>query len=157
MTLFFLQIQVIEYAQQSLHTQWQSCQLLATTWMKLLLCSLLQLIPLHPSTAGCPDIGPQMESTPNIIPGSVTVTWQAVQTTDPLLSDLQYAVYSQCGSEGTFQLVAENIEGVSYTVSGLPAPSTCVLRVVAYHKYCLRDLEGEFQSTTDPFITAIKG
>ena len=99
-----------------------------------------------------------MESSPNIQPGSATITWQAVQTDDPFLTTgMRYAVYSQCGSEGSFQLVAENIEGVSYTVTGLPAPAQCVLRVVAYNRYCLQDVDGDFVNETLPFTTAIAG
>ena len=111
-----------------------------------------------PSTSGCPDNGPQVETSPEILPGSATITWQAVQTDDPFLTTgMRYAVYSRCGSEGSFQLVAENIEGVSYTVTGLPAPAQCVLRVVAYHRYCLRDVDGAFTSNTLTFTTAIVG
>ena len=113
---------------------------------------------LYPSFAGCPDTGPQVITTPEIQPGSATITWQATQTDDPLLATgMRYAIYSRCGSENSFQLVAENIEGLSYTVTSLPAPSQCVLRVVAYHKYCLRDLDGGFKSESFSFTTAIAG
>ena len=70
---------------------------------------------------------------------------------------MQYAVYSRCGSESSYQLVAEDIEGLSYTVTGLPAPAQCVLRVVAYHRYCLRDLDEGLLDDTLPFTTAIAG
>ena len=70
---------------------------------------------------------------------------------------MQYAVYSQCGSESTYQLVAEDIEGLSYTVIGLPAPAQCVLRVVAYHRYCLLDPDGPLHNYTRLFTTAIAG
>ena len=99
-----------------------------------------------------------MVATPVILPGSATITWQAAQTDDPLLATgMRYAVYSQCGNESSYQLVAENIEGHSYTLTSLPAPSQCILRVVAYHRYCLRDLNGVFITETLPFITAIAG
>ena len=112
----------------------------------------------YPSTAGCPDTGPQVETKPKILPGSATVTWQAAQTDDPLLATgMRYAVYSRCGNESRYQMEAENIEGLSYTISGLPAPSQCVLRVVAYSKYCSRDLDGVFLTETLPFTTAITG
>ena len=69
-----------------------------------------------------------------------------------------YAVYSLCGSESSsYQLVAEAIEGLSYTVTGLPAPAQCALRVVAYHRYCLQDLDGDLRDETLPFTTAIEG
>ena len=69
-----------------------------------------------------------------------------------------YAVYSLCGSESSsYQLVAEAIEGLSYTVTGLPAPAQCALRVVAYHRYCLQDLDGVLRDETLPFTTAIEG
>ncbi len=69
-----------------------------------------------------------------------------------------YAVYSLCGSESSsYQLVAEAIEGLSYTVTGLPAPAQCALRVVAYHRYCLQDLDGVLSDETLPFTTAIAG
>ena len=115
-------------------------------------------LPLVSSTSGCPDNGPQVETSPEILPGSATITWQAVQTDDPFLTTgMRYAVYSQCESESSFQLVAENIEGLFYTTTSLPAPSMCVLRVVAYHKYCLEDVDGVLRNETLPFTTAIAG
>ena len=99
-----------------------------------------------------------MVATPEVLPGSATVTWQAAQTDDPLLATgMRYALYSQCGNESSYQLVDENIEGLTYTLTSLPAPSQCVLRVVAYHRYCLRDLDGVFKSETNHFTTAIAG
>ena len=119
--------------------------------------SFVLLISLHPTAAGCPDAGPLVVATPVILPGSATITWHAAQTDDPLLATgIRYAVYSRCGNESSYQLVAENVEGLLYTLS-LPAPSQCVLRVIAYHRYCLRDLDGVFISETLPFITAIAG
>ena len=112
-----------------------------------------------PPLAGCPDTGPQVEHRPEILPGTATVTWQAAQTSDPVLTTgMLYAVYSLCGSESSsYQLVAEAIEGLSYTVTGLPAPAQCTLRVVAYHRYCLQDLDGVLSDETLPFTTAIEG
>ena len=112
-----------------------------------------------PSTVGCPDTGPRVEPSPEILPGTATVTWQAAQTSDPVLTTgMLYAVYSLCGSESSsYQLVAEAIEGLSYTVTGLPAPAQCALRVVAYHRYCLQDLDGVLRDETLPFTTAIAG
>ena len=112
-----------------------------------------------PSTAGCPVTGPLVEPSPEILPGTATVTWQAAQTSDPVLTTgMLYAVYSLCGSENSsYQLVAEAIEGLSYTVTGLPAPAQCALRVVAYHRYCLQDLDGVLRDETLPFTTAIEG
>ena len=99
-----------------------------------------------------------MQNSPEIQPGSANVTWQTVQTSDPFLTTgMQYAVYNQCGSESCYHLVADDIEGLSYTVIGLPAPAQCVLRVVAYHRYCLLDLEGSLLDDTLPFTTAIAG
>ena len=100
-----------------------------------------------------------MEPRPEILPGTATITWQAAQTNDRLLTTgILYAVYSLCGSESSsYQLVAEAIEGLSYTVTGLPAPAQCALRVVAYHRYCLQDLDGDLRDETLPFTTAIKG
>ena len=111
--------------------------------------------------AGCPDTGPQVEATPQILPGSASVTWQPAQTDDPMLSDITYDVYSQCGSDNSsYQLVATGIEGLSYTLTNLPAPSQCVLGVVAYHRYCQTVHQfqmGEFSSETQSFTTAIAG
>ena len=99
-----------------------------------------------------------METSPKILPGSATITWQAVQTSDPFLTTgIKYAVFNQCGSEDSYQLVAEDIEGLAYTVTGLPAPAQCVLRVLAYHRYCLQDLDGDLLDDTLPFTTAIAG
>ena len=118
--------------------------------------SLLVYIPF---TVGCPDTGPQVQPIPEILPGTATVTWEAPQTSDPVLTTgMLYAVYSLCGSESSsYQLVAEAIEGLSYTVTGLPAPAQCALRVVAYHRYCLQDLDGVLRDETLPFTTAIEG
>ena len=111
------------------------------------------------STAGCPVTGPQVEPSPEILPGSATVTWQAAQTSDSFLTTgMLYAVYSLCGSESSsYQLVAEAIEGLSYTVTGLPAPAQCTLRVVAYHRYCMQDQDGDLHDETLHFTTAIEG
>ena len=111
------------------------------------------------STVGCPDTGPRIDRSPEILPGTATITWQAAQTSDPVLTTgMLYAVYSLCGSESSsYQLVAEAIEGLSYTVTGLPAPAQCALRVVAYHRYCLQDLDGDLRDETLPFTTAIAG
>ena len=109
-------------------------------------------------SVGCPDTGPQVVATPVILPGSATITWQAAQTDDPLLATgMRYAVYSRCGTESSYQLVDENIEGRTYTLTSLPAPSQCLLMVVAYHRYCLRDPNGVFITETMLFITAIAG
>ena len=124
------------------------------------MCSLPQnSVHLYTSTVGCPVTGPQVEPSPEILPGSATVTWQAAQTSDSVLTTgMLYAVYSLCGSEtSSYQLVAEAIEGLSYTVTGLPAPAQCALRVVAYHRYCLQDLDGDLRAETLPFTTAIAG
>ena len=114
---------------------------------------------LVPYTAGCPDTGPQVRPSSEILPGIATVTWEAAQTNDRLLTTgILYAVYSLCGSKSSsYQLVAEAIEGLSYTVTGLPAPAQCALRVVAYHRYCLQDLDGVLSDETLPFTTAIAG
>ena len=68
---------------------------------------------------------------------------------------MRYAIYSRCGSESSYQLVADGIEGLSYTVTGLPADGQCVLRVVAYHRYCLRDLDGGLLDDTVSFAAIL--
>ena len=111
--------------------------------------------------AGCPDTGPQVEATPQILPGSASVTWQPAQIDDPMLSDITYDVYSHCGSDNSsYQLAATGIEGLSYTLTGLPAPSQCVLGVMAYHRFCQTVHQfqmGSFSSETSTFTTAIAG
>ena len=133
-----------------------------STYTNFMVFPLIHLHPyimsLFPSTAGCPDTGPQVVDTLEIQPESATITWQAAQTDDPLLAiGMRYAVYSRCETESSYQLVAENIEGLSYTLTDLPASSQCVLRVVAYHRYCLRNLDGVFKSESLPFTTTTAG
>ena len=85
--------------------------------------------------------------------GVVKVNWTAAGSSDPLVTGVRYALYSQCGAETTFQLIDDNIHGLSYNITTLPSLTQCVLRVVVYSDYCLLDVNGATATTTDNFTT----
>ena len=65
-------------------------------------------------------------------PGVVRMNWTAAGSGDPLVTGVRYALYSQCGAETTFQLIDDDIQGLSYDITTLPSLTQCVLRVVVY-------------------------
>ena len=87
---------------------------------------------------------------PTVQPGVVRVSWTAADSSDPLVSGIRYALYSQCGAETTFQLIDDDIQGLSYNITTLPTLTQCVLRVVVNSDQCLLDVNG---SLSDPFRT----
>ena len=90
---------------------------------------------------------------PTVQPGVVSVNWTAAGSSDPLVTGVRYALYSQCGAETTFQLIDDDIQGVSYDITTLPSLTPCVLRVVMYSDHCLLDVNGILGDTTDSFNT----
>ena len=86
-------------------------------------------------------------------PGVVSVNWTAAGSSDPLVTGVRYALYSQCGVETTFQLIDDDIQGLSYKIATLPSLTQCVLRVVVYSDQCLLDVNGPLADTTDTFTT----
>ena len=90
---------------------------------------------------------------PTVQPGVVSVSWTAAGSSDPLVTRVRYALYSQCGAETTFQLIDDGIQGVSYDITTLPSLTSCVLRVVVYSDDCLLDVDGLLGDTTDSFST----
>ncbi len=86
-------------------------------------------------------------------PGVVWVNWTAAGSSDPLVTGVRYALYSQCGAETTFQLIDDDIQGLSYDITTLPSLTQCVLRVVVYSDHCLLDVDGLLGDTTDSFNT----
>ena len=90
---------------------------------------------------------------PTVQPGVVSVNWTAAGSSDPLVLGVRYALYSQCGAETTFQLIDDDIQGVSYDITTLPSLTQCVLRVVVYSDHCLLDVDGLLGDTTDIFTT----
>ena len=93
-------------------------------------------------------------SPPTVQPGVVMVSWSAAGSSDPLVTGVRYALYSQCGAETTFQLIADDIQGLSYNITTLPTLTQCVLRVVVYSDHCLLDVNGLFSGdTTGNFTT----
>ena len=90
---------------------------------------------------------------PTVQPGLVRVNWTAAGSSDPLVTGVRYALYSQCGAETTFQLVDDDIQGLSYDIVTLPSLTQCVLRVVVYSDHCLLDVNGATADTTDSFMT----
>ena len=90
---------------------------------------------------------------PTVQPSVVSVNWTAAGSSDPLVTGVRYALYSQCGSETTFQLIDDDIHGLSYNITTLPSLTQCVLRVVVYSDLCLLDVNGELRDTTENFTT----
>ena len=97
---------------------------------------------------------------PAVQSGVVSVSWTAVVATPirliPGLSPvtgIRYALYSQCGAETTFQLIDDDIQGLSYEITTLPSLTKCALRVVVYGDLCLLDVNSLFRDTTDNFST----
>ena len=90
---------------------------------------------------------------PTVQPGVVRVNWTAAGSSDPLVTGVRYALYSQCEAETTFQLIDDDIQGLSYDITTLPSLTQCVLRVVVYSDHCLLDVDGLLGGTTDTFST----
>ena len=90
---------------------------------------------------------------PTVQPGVVMVSWTAAGSSDPLVTGVRYALYSQCGAETTFQLIDDDIQGLSYNITTLPTMTQCALRVVAYADHCLLDVNSSTAVTTDSFLT----
>ena len=90
---------------------------------------------------------------PTVQPGLVRVSWTAAGSSDPLVTGVRYALYSQCGAETTFQLIDDDIQGLSYDITTLPRLTQCVLRVVVYSDHCLLDVNGPLEDTTGTFTT----
>ena len=90
---------------------------------------------------------------PTVRPSVVSVSWTAAGFSDPLVTGVRYALYSQCGAETTFQLIDDDIQGLSYDITTLPSLTQCMLRVVVYSDHCLLDVDGLLGDTTDIFIT----
>ena len=90
---------------------------------------------------------------PTVHPGVVRVNWTAAGSSYPLVTGVRYALYSQCGSETTFQLIDDDIAGLSYDITTLPSLTQCVLRVVVYSDHCLLDVNGLLEDTTYNFTT----
>ena len=86
-------------------------------------------------------------------PGVVSVNWTAAGSSDSLVTGVRYALYSQCGAETTFQLIDDDIQGLSYDITTLPSLTQCVLSVVVYSDHCLLDVNGLLEDTTDNFTT----
>ena len=106
-----------------------------------------------PTFAGCPNPAPMFSGPPTVQPGVVRVNWTAAGSSDPLVTGIKYALYSQCGAETTFQLIDDDIQGLSYDITTLPSLTQCVLRVVVYSDHCLLDVDGLLGDTTDIFTT----
>ena len=90
---------------------------------------------------------------PTVQPGVVRVSWTAAGFSDPLVTGIRYALYSQCGAETTFQLIDDDIQGLSYDITTLPSLTQCVLRVVVYNDHCLLNVNGLLGDTTCNFTT----
>ena len=92
-------------------------------------------------------------SPPTVQPGVVRVSWTAAGSSDPLVTGVRYALYSQCAAETAFQLIDDDIQGLSYDITTLPSLTQCVLRVVVYSDHCLLDVDGLLGGTTGNFST----
>ena len=104
-------------------------------------------------TTGCPGPAPTFSDPPTVQPDVVSISWSAAGPCDPLVTGIRYAVYSQCGVETTFQLIDDDIRGLSYDITTLPTLTQCVLRVVVYSDLCLLDVNGTLGYTTINFTT----
>ena len=105
---------------------------------------------------GCPSPTPMFIGPPTVQPGAVRVSWSAAGSSDPLVTGIRYALYSQCEVETTFQLIDDDITGLFYIITTLPSQAQCVLRVVVYSDHCLLDVNGASADTTNPFSTGGK-
>ena len=114
-------------------------------------CCVSFIVLSHHFFSGCPTTSPTFSSVPSVEAGVVKVNWTAAGSSDPLVTGVRYALYSQCGAETTFQLIDDNIQGLSYDITTLPSLTQCVLRVVVYSDHCLLDVNGPLENTTDPF------
>ena len=94
---------------------------------------------------------------PTVQPGVVRVNWTAAGSSDTLVTGVRYALYSQCGAETTFQLIDDDIQGVSYNITTQPSLTQCVLKVVVYSDHCFLDVNGLLGDTTDKFSTGKSG
>jgi len=90
---------------------------------------------------------------PTVQPGVVSVSWTAAGSSDPLVTGVRYALYRQCGADTTFQLIDDDIQGLSYNITTLPSLNQCALRVVVYGDHCLLNVNSLFRDTTDNFTT----
>ena len=90
-------------------------------------------------------------SPPTVQPGVVRVSWTTAGSSDSLVTGIRYALYSQCGAETTFQLIDDDIQGLSYDITTLPSLTQCVLRVVVYSDHCLLDVNGLLGDTAENF------
>ena len=88
---------------------------------------------------------------PTVQPSVVSVNWTAAGSSDPLVTGVRYALYSQCGAETTFQLIDDEIKKQYYDITTLPSLTQCVLRVVVYSDHCLLDVDGLLGDTTGSF------
>ena len=93
---------------------------------------------------------------PVVQSGIVTVSWTPASTAPilrmaPPVTGVRYALYSQCGAETGFSLIEDDIQGLSFNITTLPAANQCVLRVVVYSDHCFLDVNGPLADTTDNF------
>ena len=88
---------------------------------------------------------------PTVQPGVVRVSWTTAGSSDSLVTGVRYALYSQCGADTTFQLIDDDIQGLSYDITTLPSLTQCVLRVVVYSDHCLLDVNGLHGDTAENF------
>ena len=126
-----------------------------TLYCTMTLChvSLYKIVVILSLLAGCPIPPPMFSGPPTVQPGVVIVSWTAAGSSDPLVTGVRYALYSQCGAETTFQLIDDDIQGLTFNITTLPVPNQCMLRVVVYSDHCLLDVDGPHGNTTDYFTT----
>ena len=126
---------------------------ITTTYRLLGIFKIVKIIIYFPYHAGCPSPAPKFSAPPTVQPGGVSVNWTAAGSSDPLVTGVRYALYSQCGAETTFQLIDDDIQGLSYDITTLPSLTQCVLRVVVYSDHCFLDVNGLLGDTTYNFTT----
>ena len=102
---------------------------------------------------GCASTPPRFTGSPSISTEGVVLVWDEPDIMDPLVLDRRYALYTMCDGETNQILQADDLQGPSLTVTGLPANTRCSALVVMYSRHCDRNLTGPLVGRTT-FMTA---
>ena len=86
----------------------------------------------------------------------MTLVWDQPRIEDPLITNPRYALYHMCEGEAGATLEANDLQGSSYTITGLPAATQCTVQVVFYSTHCERNISGSLVDSI-MFITATEG
>ena len=95
---------------------------------------------------GCASTSPQFTGSPSTSTEGVVLVWDEPDIMDPLVLDRRYALYTMCDGETTPTFQSDDLQGPSYTISGLPTGTQCTGLVVMYSRHCERNLTGPLVS-----------